>query len=579
VERFARRIEENNKRRAEAEAAAREAALEQQKIDAQMQRDKLLQQFEQANTGQRAGIAANQAYQQFGYSSQLDKQQQQGQRQRDELQNRFASAQARQQAREQELRDQRQFGFAQQENATQFQNQLFRDDVQQGYSRERDQFQDDATLKRDAMQFGYGALRDQQQQQNTLQRDAFQNRTQRERDQLLNQFSTQADERQWQNQAERDERLNEFSVQGDYRQQGFNQESMYQREAADISARWQEQVAQARNAGLDFSEQQRKEMQDLDASFRKNVINGPYPEDLKQQAMVEHQKKLSAIIPNERVQDPAQQLQQSLLFDDRLPGVPFMMSQDAKGNPRFDPISLGGGQDRQAEAEQKKAEQQQQAAQKAEFDRLKQFDALVDRLSVEIDPVTEERVYKTRDDAVREAMNRFSKTERRFRDVYGLPPLEPYQAEIDAIRAQKEQESEKAWLEGPSRQAPQDAVQQRVNPYRQQPQGGIPTPGVTRQPAPPPPPKPVSVSATNIDEQMNKLATGGDVESAAALRAVKDITAKHGGAPPDGSEDQAILDDAVRFLEAKGVSISANKSTRVDRSKRPDVSRPHPWKL
>lgn len=438
-ERFKRRIEEAEKRKAAKLAAAIAAEQERQRAELQRQRDRQLQEYEQANAAQRAMFSANAAENQYGYSSRLADQQQKGQLKRDSLQNRFDEARARQQTRDQEMRDLRQFELAQKENATQFQNQMQRDAVQQGYTKERDQLQNAATRDRDYLQFGFSTLRDDQQQQNTLQRDAFQQRQQLERDRILNQFSVQDDERRQRNTLERDAIQNQFATEADARQQGYTRQNMYQREAADISARWQEQIAQARNAGLDFSDRQRKEMQEMDEAFRKNVLNGPWDEDMKQQAMVEYQKKLSAIIPNEKIQDPMQVLQQSVMFDERN-GTWFRQSRDARGFPTFDPISGGSGQgeDKQAQAEQKLAEQQQQKIHKAEMDRLDRFNDLVDSLATEVDPVTGEPVYRNRADVMNEAMKRFDPYEKLWRKI-GLPPMSVYQQEADAIRSQSQQ--------------------------------------------------------------------------------------------------------------------------------------------
>lgn len=446
-ERFLRRIEENNKRRAAAEAAAREAELEQQKINAQAQRDKRLQKYEQANTGQRAAYAADAALSQYGYNSKLEDQQQKGQLRRDDIKNRFEAAQARQQALEQEMRDRRQFGFSQEENASQFRNTLQRDALQHGYTQERDRFQTDAQRERDAAQFGYSTLRDDQQFGQQLRRD-----------ELQNEFAAQGDQRQQQFTLRRDELQNEFATQADQRQQGYTQQNMYQREAADISARWQEQVAQAKNAGYDYSPQQRKEMQDMETSFRKNVLNGPWPEDVKMRASVEYQRKLSAFVPNERVQDPQAMLQQSVLFDERN-GTWFRMSPDSKGRPSFDPITGGsGGEDKQVQMQQKQAEQQQkqmeqkqQQQQKALFEREDKFSDIVNELSMQSD-ADGNLIYGKRDAkgnvigvdrqaVLKEAMRRFDPYEKHYRDVYGLPPLGPYQAEADRVRASTEKVS------------------------------------------------------------------------------------------------------------------------------------------
>lgn len=468
-DRFLRRVEENNRRQAAAAEAARKAALEQQKIDAEVQRDKRLQKYEQANTGQRAAYAADAAAAGFGYDTALTSQQQQGQLKRDTLQDRFETARARQQAREQEQRDFRQFGFSTAENEQQQQNTLERDAVQHGYTKERDKFQTDAERERDYRQFGYSTLRDDQQHSNTLQRDTLQQRQQRERDQLLNEFSTQGDARQQQFTLQRDSLQNQFSTQADERQQGYTQQNMYQREAQDISARWQDQVAQARNAGYDYSDRQRKEMQDLENSFRKNVINSDLDDGLKSQASVEYQKKLSAFVPEQKISRPEDEIAQQFRKDPEW--GPLNRQLDAQGRPVWQPMEVGGqGEDKQFQAQQKQQEQQQQRIQKAQFERLDKFNDLVDTLSMQTDPETGALIYKNKDGVLdrkavmKEAMNRFAPYEQNYREMYGLPPLAPFQAEADAQRAAMEKQQ----------QAQQkQALQQRTNPYRNQVPEGV----------------------------------------------------------------------------------------------------------
>lgn len=423
-DRYAERIARNEQRRAAEAEAARQAALKQMEIEAQRKRDKQLQLYEQSNTGQRAMYAADAAANEYGYRSKLTKQEEIAQRQRDMLQNRFEDARASKAALEQELRDRRQFGFSQQEDATQFQNTLQRDAIQNQYSTERDRFQNDATLQRDANQFGYQFLRDDLGQQYTLERDVLQDRQQKDRDKLLNQFSTEQDLRQFEQQRERDMLLNDFSTQADFRQQGFNQENMYQREAAEISAKWQDQVYEARNAGFDFSEQQRKEMQEMENAFRKNVINGNLTEDVKQRAYVELQRKMSTIIPQERVRHPQETFEQSIVRDPET-GQKFMTVRDPKGFERFEELPSGGGSSQQYSQQARQQQQELERITKADFERQKEYDALVDRLETEQD-ADENLKYPTREAAEQEAMRRFRPYEERYQRAYGLEPLEPY---------------------------------------------------------------------------------------------------------------------------------------------------------
>jgi hypothetical protein len=556
-ERFKRRLEAKARRQAAEEEAALKAALAQQQINAQRQRDKLLQDFQVQNTNQRAGISANQAAQDFGYRSKLTDQQQQGTLQRDELQNRFEAARQKRLAQEQEERDRRLFQFGQIENDQQFQNQMTRDAVQFDYTKDRDKFQQDATLKRDALQFGYGAIRDDQQFQNQITRDDFQQRNQLQRDRILNEFGTERDQLQQQNVLERDRLRNEFDVDADERRQGYTEENMYQREAADIAARWQEQVAQARNAGYDFSERQQKELREREAAFRKNVLNGNLDDGLKKRAMVEYQKNISAIIPEQKVVTPQQTFEQSIVRDEET-GMKFMSIRDPKGFSRFEPLPMPGSQgpDRQQQ-------QFEREAQKMLFERENEFEELVDRLATEIDPATELPKYKSRAEAEKAAMDRFARKELHYQDVYGLPPLAPYQRKADEQRMKQEQ-AQQVGQEYGSRI--QQMLQQKIQAQQQgqkapsllnqmrQEVTGMENPGQQQ----PQQPTRITVSSGDFDKTIGELSISGDrggEAAAAALQAVKDINAKHGGPPPDGSQEQQILFEALDFLYEMGIEI------------------------
>lgn len=437
-------IDRRDQKRREAEEAARRAALEQQKIDAELRRDKQQQRAEMAQTAQRAMYAADAQTADYQYTSKLQKQQQVGVLKRDKLQAEYDKEQERQRDLALRARDARQFGYSMQENDQKFGQQLQRDYYQQGYDLQRAQQQHGNTLERDAAQFGYDTRREQQNARNTMQRDMLQGGIQAQRDQRLNEFDLAQQENQFQN-----------TLQRDQMQQQFEQQNLYQREAADIAAKWQDQVAQARNAGLDFSVRQQKEMQDLDASFRKNVLNGPYDEGLKQRAMVEHQKKLAAIIPEEKVQNPQEGLNSSVMFHEPT-GTWFMQSRDSRGFPVYEPLgskSSGQGEDKQAAAKRE-----------ALFDREDRFQKIVDKLATEIDPATEMPVYKSREEVIKAALDQFAPYEQHYRQEYGLPPMAPYQAEADKIRAKELRARDNA---NPKWQGPRQPEGQTRNPYRE----------------------------------------------------------------------------------------------------------------
>jgi hypothetical protein len=532
-ERFKRRLEAKARRQAAEEEAALKAALAQQQINAQRERDKLLQDFQVQNTNQRAGISAGQAQRDFGYRSQLAEDDREGTMKRDELRNRFEEAQRRQQAKDQEERDRRLFEQTQQRDTSQFQNQLQRDATQMGYQQERDQFQQGATLQRDVLQNQFGAQRDERQQQNLLERDTLRDVQQRQRDDRLNQFDIQADNRRQQNVLQRDEL-----------QQDYTQENMYQREAADISARWQQQVAQAKNAGFDFSQRQRQEMQQLEATMRKNVLNGPYDDVLKQRAMVEYQKKMAAIIPEERVTSPDEEISQQFRMDPEW--GPMKRRFDSQGRPDWEPLGMGGSNSSQ----DRMSAQQQKDMQRALFEREDKFNDLVDRLSTELDPATDGPKYKSRQAVMNEAMNRFAPYEKHYREQFGLPPLTAFQQEADAERRRYSGSSAIGWEETPQQQA---NPQQQTGLSQDRLVGDDPAALRKLQ-------KPVAISPATIDDQMGQLESQGEPEAAAALARIKELTAQFKGAPPEGTPEKAEMIDAIRFLKAKGVSLKGGRT-------------------
>lgn len=410
-------IERREKRRREEEEARRKAELQAQQDAAQAQRDKQQQKYGQADTAQRAYYAANDAADDFNRTKQLNRQQQKDVRRRDTLNNDFSLTRDREQARDQQDRDQLQFGFSTKENEQKFGYQMMENDQQFGHQLQRDRFQHGNTLERDAMQFGFDSRRADQTHGNTMQRDS-----------ALNEFDTQRDVRQNQFQGERDNRLNMFDTQRDARQQQYTQQNQYQRETAEVSARWQEQIQQARNAGLDFSEAQKKEMKELEETFRKNVLNGPYDDGQKQQIMLEHQKKLSAIIPNEKIANPTEGLNSSLIFHEPTKSW-YMQGRDSKGFPTYEP--LGGPNDGVAEQQQMQMQMQEKERQqklketddlrKVKLDRLNRFNDIV-REKQAAENALGNKMYA---DPMKAAQEEFQRHDEFYQQEYGLPPLFP----------------------------------------------------------------------------------------------------------------------------------------------------------
>lgn len=446
---------EAEERRRLAEAQARqETALQNQQLAAQSQRQQQEQAYTMQNTAQRANINADAANMDHVYTTQRDQLQQKGIQKRDQLQAGYDKEAERRKALDQQIRDQRMFGFQTQENDQQFGHQIRRDELQHGNTMRRDQQQQYNTLERDASQFGYSTLENRQQQRNTLERDAMQHGNQLQRDELQNDYAMQRDELQYGSQFERDKM-----------QQQFEQQNMYQRETADIAANWNEQVQQARNAGMDFSPRQQQEMKELDAAFRKNVMNSDLDQGLKQQAMLLHQKKLAAIIPEEKVRNPQESFEQSIVRDPET-GEKFMVIRDPKGFDRYEPIGTGQpDQAKQIAEQQKKASEQR----KMILDREKDFQKLHREIKDEQDPDTLEKIYKTPEEVDEEALRRFAADERYYTDS-GLPPHEMYQLKAKKDEQKKNRELEN-WKKQPHKfvgpQTPGATPQATENPYRQ----------------------------------------------------------------------------------------------------------------
>ncbi len=550
--------ERRAKRKAEEEEAKRKAELQAQQIAAQAQRDKQQQKYGQADTAQRAYYAANAAADDFNRTKQLNRQQQKDVRRRDTLNNDFTLIRDREQARDQQDQDKRRFGFSTKENEQKFGYQTMENEQQFGHQMQRDRFQHGNTLERDNMQFGYDVSRAQQQHGNTLERDQFQN-----------QFST-----------EQDTRRNQFDVARDAQQQKYVQQNAAQRETAEISARWQEQIQQARNAGMDFSERQKQEMKELDAVFRKTVMtNDDLDEGLKQQAMLLHQKKLSGIVPEEKIRKPEEGMNSSLLF--HTPTQTWVkVGKDPKGFETYEPWSVGdNGMAQQQMMQQKMQQQQEQHLQaqqekqrlqqekiaddriKAEHDRIKDFNSLVNDVRNELGP-DEELMYPTREAAMAEAKKRFADTDNYYQKSYGLQPHPIYKEEMKdgtPVPFRPTTGQQKPPVADQYRQRLQERQAQTQSPkmdYSEQIKSG----GVYSKPPTSPVRNPVAMSSTNIDSHMEKTMASGDKEAAAALQTIKLISAKNnGGPPPAGSQDLMDMVKAIKYLREKGIAIQPSK--------------------
>ena len=380
-----------------------------------------------------------------------------------------------------------------------------------------------------AQQFGYATSRDKQHQADLLKRDAVQQDYQKQRD----------------------NKQNDYTIQRDERQQGYTQQNMYQRETADISAKWQDQIQQSRNNGMDFSEKQQQEMNVLDEAFRKNVLNNPnLDEGLKQRAMLEHQRKLSSIVPNEKVQKPEDGLNQSVIFHEPTKSW-FRVGRDSHGFPTYEPLGggSGGGGPKPVDPEKQAAEQRNNMLKREET--LIKLDK---EIRSEIDPETDTPKFKTQDEIDEEKLKRLAPYER-FYTESGLPPHELYQlkAKRDDLKAIEKQQRDAKTLNMA------DSLRLRsgdseFNPAAQAAYEGDPAPAQQ---------SPVPVSSTNIDDQLKKTESSGDKDAAAALQTIKLLTEKYAGAPPQGTRDDAAFTNALRTLETKGISIDGQKRQNV----------------
>ena len=442
------RAEAEERRRLEEAKARQEAMLQAQQLAAQARRQEQEQAYGMQSAAQRANINADAANMDHVYTTQQMTQQQKGLQKRDQLLAGYDKETERRKALDQQIRDTRQFGFQTDENNQKFGQQLKRDEVQQQYSTQSEQQQHYNTLDRDASQFGFDTQRENQQQGHTLQRDAMQFGQQMQRDEYQNQYSMQRDEQQ----------------------QQYTQQNMYQRETADVAARWQEQVQTARSEGLDFSPRQQQEMKELDESFRKNVMNSDLDEGLKQQAMLMHQKKLAAIIPNEKIVTPEQEIQQQFYEDPRMGMMRRTVSQHGAV---WEPLGLGsgGGPDpaKEQAAQQKEQQQQAEKIRKAMFDREDRWDALINDISTRTN-ADNEPLYTDPNEIEKIARKEFASKEKYYRELDGLDPHHSYQREAEE-ELQKKQADLEAWKKQPHKfvgpQTPGTTPQATENPYRQ----------------------------------------------------------------------------------------------------------------
>ena len=508
-------IERREKRRREEEEAKLKAELQAQEEAALARRDERQHKYGQSDTNQRAGIASAAADQDFLNTSQLNRQQQAGLLKRDDRQNQFMTGRDLQQAIDVQNRDKRQFGYSRMDSEQKFGQQLQRDELQQGY---------------------------------TLDRDASQNGMQAERDQRLNQFDSQRTQGQ-----------NQFQLERDAKQQGYSQQDAARRETAEISAKWNDQIQQARSQGLDFSEAQKQKLNELDRVFRENVMgNDELDEGLRQQAMLLHQKKVSQIIPDERIKSPQDIYQQSRIFDEEL-GIYLLHTQDPKGGPRFEPLAGKNDgfaeQQRMQEKEQQRAEKQMDVTRKAEFDRLQNFRGLVKELRTELDPNTDRPRYADDKAVMKAAMDQFAPEEELWRREHKLKPLYPFQEEADEVRRNFVPQGPIDPRGNNQSQIPVRQQPAQDNPYRMENRAAGMADSMRARSSDSMPSQQRSASAAQVEDQMKRATESKDQEATIALQTVKALMDKYGGVPPIGTRERDDFKFAMDMLKKKGIKL------------------------
>jgi len=268
-----------------------------------------------------------------------------------------------------------------------------------------------------------------------------------------------------------------YSMQRDATQQKYDQQNMYQREAADISAKWADNIQQLRNAGYEYSEKSSHGMKVLEETFRKTVVNNPnLDEGQKQQLKVQHQRALSAFVPDEKVSNPDDEIAQTFKYSAEM-GTWLKRGRDSRGNPDWDVIGSGSGQSEDKQVALKR---------KAFFDRQKEYDKIVSDIRTRVDGVGDPLYTDEDGEKIEElARKEFAERELLYRTEYGLPPSPAFQREADRVRNdQRDQQLRNQYQQLPREQRSQ--YDQGFDQGRgRQPQAAKPLPVISaRSPLP-----------------------------------------------------------------------------------------------
>lgn len=555
------------------EVAARlnqqEQALREQY--AQTLRDARLNQYDVQNTNLRAGIAADAAHMQQGYTLERDERQ----------------------TFDQLKRDAAQHGYTLQRDDQQQRNLLQRDEIQQGY-----------TSDRDRAQFGYSTKRDRQQQFDQLQRDEIQ---QRYTSQNATQRETFAVTAKWQEQVQQ------------AHSSGFRYSEKMQTEMNTLEEAFRVNVVN--NPELDDSlkqdamlKYQRKlssfipnervqtQQESLDQSLQQHGVTKLWFQSRRNSQGVQEWEPLGGGRGGDKQVDPAKEAQRLQKLDleratrireitkevtnARDPNnVDVALFQNTKEDPDvidrevmkrvadFERIYTGGGNEPHPifqRAAQQAAQKEREAQQKAGYDQWyeeykKNPDQQAETLRQEHRDRrgVSETGYGNRADGTQKGNGFLGPQTMRdgSNDVatemsIGVT-IDGEETEIPTLIPTLTHDELAFLLNGGDPRERKAIVDKAIKHAEGRKAEGL-SPFATEQQAPaaqkpPAKQKPLTISSTNIDQQITQSKYDGETEVAAALAAVKRITAN--GVPDEKSPEYAELYDALRFLNAKGVQI------------------------
>jgi len=547
------------------EQARRAAAAGQQSRQSERDQAKQQQQYAAALAAQRANIAADQAAADARYRQQFAQQQQQADRKTQESESRARRQQQLLDIQAQTDRDRRQFGAEAEQQQQQNLYQTF-----------RDMLQHQNTLDRDVAQYGLNAMQSQQDLYGRMQQEYLQGQIQADQEYLQGQIQADRDlrlyqydvqQRQMQDEAlrQRDAIAFEQATTQREAEQQFARQSQFEREAADIAARWQAGVQERKDAGLDFSPQQQRQMQKMEEAFYTNVVSSNLPDDVKARAAVRYQQQLSAIMPSQKVITPEQEINDQFYLH---PHLGMMQRRvGSNGLPEWNPIGMGGegagsaGDSRAAKSQQAAAQKAQLAQEKAMNDarqqRIDEFDKVYDSLATATTPggdamydtATPEGQQKLLDDAIR----RFTAKERVYTEHIGLESFDvsPYQPTNPTPAQSQPQVFESnygdranAIRSGANTQTPATTL-----PAARQATGSSTAPAKTT-----PSTGATKPANSKLNSQFQRAAENADPDAIEALRRVEELTAK--GPPRLGSQEMKELTVLLEVLAAGGYDLT-----------------------